>query len=100
MAVHDAARAGADDALLTIDELALATDMTVRTTRYYASLGLLPAAAAARADGVLRPRAPRPARSWSGPCRTTASPWRRSSATSPTCRWSPRPRSCPSSAPC
>ena len=42
MAVHDVAPAGADDALLTIDELALATDMTVRTTRYYASLGLLP----------------------------------------------------------
>lgn len=30
------------DALLTIDELALAGGMTVRTTRYYASLGLLP----------------------------------------------------------
>jgi DNA-binding transcriptional MerR regulator len=28
--------------LLTIDELALAAGMTVRTTRYYASLGLLP----------------------------------------------------------
>lgn len=28
--------------LLTIDELALATGLTVRTTRYYASLGLLP----------------------------------------------------------
>ena len=42
MAVHDAARAGADDAMLTIDELAVATGMTVRTTRYYASLGLLP----------------------------------------------------------
>ncbi|WP_244929828.1 MerR family transcriptional regulator [Nocardioides sp. W7] len=32
-----------DDGLLTIDELAAATGMTVRTTRYYASLGLLPA---------------------------------------------------------
>jgi len=32
-----------DDGLLTIDELALATGLTVRTTRYYASLGLLPA---------------------------------------------------------
>ena len=30
------------EALLTIDELALAGGMTVRTTRYYASLGLLP----------------------------------------------------------
>jgi DNA-binding transcriptional MerR regulator len=30
------------DQLLTIDELALAVGMTVRTTRYYASLGLLP----------------------------------------------------------
>ena len=30
------------DALLTIDELALSTGLTVRTTRYYASLGLLP----------------------------------------------------------
>jgi DNA-binding transcriptional MerR regulator len=29
--------------LLTIDELAVTTGMTVRTTRYYASLGLLPA---------------------------------------------------------
>ena len=28
--------------LLTIDELALSTGLTVRTTRYYASLGLLP----------------------------------------------------------
>ena len=42
MAVQDATPAGSEDALLTIDELALATDMTVRTTRYYASLGLLP----------------------------------------------------------
>jgi DNA-binding transcriptional MerR regulator len=32
-----------DRQLLTIDELALTTGMTVRTTRYYASLGLLPA---------------------------------------------------------
>lgn len=31
----------ADD-LLTVDELAAATGLTVRTTRYYASLGLLP----------------------------------------------------------
>jgi DNA-binding transcriptional MerR regulator len=30
------------DTLLTIDELALSTGLTVRTTRYYASLGLLP----------------------------------------------------------
>ena len=30
------------DSLLTIDELALSTGLTVRTTRYYASLGLLP----------------------------------------------------------
>lgn len=30
------------DDLLTIDELAMSTGMTVRTTRYYASLGLLP----------------------------------------------------------
>jgi DNA-binding transcriptional MerR regulator len=29
--------------LLTIDELAMSTGLTVRTTRYYASLGLLPA---------------------------------------------------------
>lgn len=33
----------ADDDLLTVDELAAATGMTVRTTRYYAGLGLLPA---------------------------------------------------------
>ena len=33
----------ASDDLLTIDELAAAVGMTVRTTRYYASLGLLPA---------------------------------------------------------
>ncbi len=32
----------ASDDLLTVDELATATGMTVRTTRYYASLGLLP----------------------------------------------------------
>lgn len=31
------------DELLTVDELAAATEMTVRTTRYYAGLGLLPA---------------------------------------------------------
>jgi DNA-binding transcriptional MerR regulator len=31
-----------DHPLLTIDELALTAGMTVRTTRYYASLGLLP----------------------------------------------------------
>ena len=31
-----------DDDLLTIDELAGSTGLTVRTTRYYASLGLLP----------------------------------------------------------
>jgi len=43
MAVQEPTPAGAEDTLLTIDELALATDMTVRTTRYYASLGLLPA---------------------------------------------------------
>jgi len=32
-----------DERLLTIDELALTAGMTVRTTRYYASLGLMPA---------------------------------------------------------
>ena len=32
----------AEDALLTVDELAAAAGLTVRTTRYYASLGLLP----------------------------------------------------------
>lgn len=32
-----------DDDLLTVDELAAATGLTVRTTRYYAGLGLLPA---------------------------------------------------------
>jgi MerR family regulatory protein len=30
------------DDLLTIDELAMAVGLTVRTTRYYASLGLIP----------------------------------------------------------
>jgi DNA-binding transcriptional MerR regulator len=34
---------GSDAELLTVDELAAATGMTVRTTRYYAGLGLLPA---------------------------------------------------------
>ena len=34
---------GPDDELYTVDELAAATGMTVRTTRYYAGLGLLPA---------------------------------------------------------
>lgn len=33
---------GPDDGLSTIDELAAATGLTVRTTRYYASLGLVP----------------------------------------------------------
>ena len=33
----------APDGLLTIDELAVAVGMTVRNTRYYASLGLMPA---------------------------------------------------------
>lgn len=32
----------ADEGLLTVDELAAAVGLTVRTTRYYASLGLLP----------------------------------------------------------
>jgi DNA-binding transcriptional MerR regulator len=31
-----------EDSLLTVDELAAAAGLTVRTTRYYASLGLLP----------------------------------------------------------
>ncbi|HMD11044.1 MAG TPA: helix-turn-helix domain-containing protein, partial [Marmoricola sp.] len=31
-----------EEQLLTVDELAAATGMTVRTTRYYAGLGLLP----------------------------------------------------------
>lgn len=39
----EAVSANADDDLLTVDELAARTQMTVRTTRYYASLGLLPA---------------------------------------------------------
>lgn len=34
---------GSVDGLYTVDELAAATGMTVRTTRYYAGLGLLPA---------------------------------------------------------
>jgi DNA-binding transcriptional MerR regulator len=34
---------GSTDGLYTVDELAAATGMTVRTTRYYAGLGLLPA---------------------------------------------------------
>jgi DNA-binding transcriptional MerR regulator len=38
-----AAEQDRDPELLTIDELAVSTGMTVRTTRYYASLGLLPA---------------------------------------------------------
>ncbi|HET7350229.1 MAG TPA: MerR family transcriptional regulator [Marmoricola sp.] len=33
---------GSDDQLYTVDELAAVTGMTVRTTRYYAGLGLLP----------------------------------------------------------
>ena len=32
----------APEGLLTIDELAVAVGMTVRNTRYYASLGLMP----------------------------------------------------------
>jgi DNA-binding transcriptional MerR regulator len=36
------ARLDPDDELLTVDELAAVTGMTVRTTRYYAGLGLLP----------------------------------------------------------
>ena len=44
MSVGAAAPAGGeDDGLLGIDELAAAVGLTVRTTRYYASLGLLPA---------------------------------------------------------
>jgi DNA-binding transcriptional MerR regulator len=35
--------AGVDDGLLTIDELSSVTGLSVRTTRYYASLGLIPA---------------------------------------------------------
>ena len=38
-----ASRGSDDDRLLTIDELAMSTGLTVRTTRYYASLGLLAA---------------------------------------------------------
>ncbi len=34
--------ASPDESLYTVDELAAATGMTVRTTRYYAGLGLLP----------------------------------------------------------
>jgi DNA-binding transcriptional MerR regulator len=37
-----ASQAASDDDLFTIDELALAVGLTVRTTRYYASLGLIP----------------------------------------------------------
>ena len=43
MTTHADPSASVDKDLLTIDELALATGLTVRTTRYYASLGLLPA---------------------------------------------------------
>ena len=35
-------RSGRDGELLTVDELAAATGPTVRTTRYYAGLGLIP----------------------------------------------------------
>ena len=35
-------RVGSGEELYTVDELAAATGMTVRTTRYYAGLGLLP----------------------------------------------------------
>ncbi len=49
-----------DDDLLTIDELSAAVGVTVRTTRYYASLGLLPAplrrGRVAWYDGVHRAR--------------------------------------------
>jgi DNA-binding transcriptional MerR regulator len=38
----DQADAADEGELLTVDELAAATGMTVRTTRYYAGLGLLP----------------------------------------------------------
>jgi DNA-binding transcriptional MerR regulator len=41
MTAASATEPGEDD-LLTIDELALAVGLTVRTTRYYASLGLIP----------------------------------------------------------
>src|ERR1700759_3430390 len=39
-AQHDV---GTDEGLYTVDELAAVTGLTVRTTRYYAGLGLLPA---------------------------------------------------------
>jgi DNA-binding transcriptional MerR regulator len=42
MTVQSAVERPDEPALLTIDELAATTGMTVRTTRYYASLGLLP----------------------------------------------------------
>ncbi len=42
MTARAEASAVMEEDLLTIDELALATGLTVRTTRYYASLGLLP----------------------------------------------------------
>jgi DNA-binding transcriptional MerR regulator len=42
MAASDAGPGSAPDAGLTIDELAAATGTTVRTARYYGSLGLLP----------------------------------------------------------
>ncbi len=38
----DGAQDSADEGLLTIDQLAAAVGLTVRTTRYYASLGLIP----------------------------------------------------------
>ena len=42
MSVQRSVDDAGEQELLTIDELAVATGMTVRTTRYYASLGLLP----------------------------------------------------------
>ena len=42
MTVPGAVEPAEEPELLTIDELAVRTGMTVRTTRYYASLGLLP----------------------------------------------------------
>jgi DNA-binding transcriptional MerR regulator len=42
MAVDSAVERAGEPELLTIDELAVTSGMTVRTTRYYASLGLLP----------------------------------------------------------
>lgn len=42
MTTNASATGPQDDGLLTVDELASATGLTVRTTRYYASLGLLP----------------------------------------------------------